>query len=217
MTFSTSFTCEILFLLKQKHAYFDPLGFGVLGRGDRRAIEQEVQEMHQKIATESFDQPDDDQCDPNSSMSGTSSGKQKHSNVSLFLNSLDTKRVNGASNKQNSKSSTISEEICAYRSLAQREFNLVVHGDKNSDTVRHSDLKRFFNYILSIFYSILGRFLEITPTRAEESLWYCQPIHQFSCNVCTIRERVQHGFLSSPTATITSLSVKPILFCISQR
>lgn len=122
--------------------------------------------MFQHMTIETFDDIGGDESDRyalTTDRPDQSSQKKKRSNVSLFLNSLDKKRANVPSNQQVSKSSTLAEEMSAYRSLAQKEFNMIVHGDKDSNTVRH-DVERFTQRIPSLFNSIPGGILEIEQT-----------------------------------------------------
>ena len=94
--------------------------------------------MSQQITSGTFDVVDDDSFNLSSSINRSErlSQQQKCSNVSLFLSALDNKRVNSSASKQVAGTLSIVEEITAYRSLAQKEFNMIIHGDKNSNAVR---------------------------------------------------------------------------------
>lgn len=119
------------------HAYFDPLGFGVLSRSERRSVERDLQELHDEVVLNSSDVTTDESNDQSPSMvnSQRSSKKSKMSTVGIFMDSLHKKDKSMLSSKSNDTKSTMNDEISTYRLLAQKEYNLLVHGDKDPNTV----------------------------------------------------------------------------------
>ncbi|CAF1422954.1 unnamed protein product [Adineta ricciae] len=123
--------------LLKKHAYFDPVGFGVLQRAERRAIERELTELYEKVASEAVDNTENEMDGPLSS-NNTSTyipRDSKRSRMIDFLDSMDRKKVASLPVRRSNSRNSLGEELSIYRSLAQKRYNEVVEGVDDGDAV----------------------------------------------------------------------------------
>ena len=115
-------------------SYFDPIGFGCLSRGERRTCEQYLVELHQKSVVE----PEANERESDTAQSAPviqQKSRQSNSATAEFLDSVGTMKKTSPSIVTTSTVDKLREEMAVYRSLAQREYQLIVDGDKEPNVV----------------------------------------------------------------------------------
>ncbi|CAF2407349.1 unnamed protein product [Rotaria sp. Silwood2] len=120
----------------KNHAYFDPVGYGCLTRRERRAVESNVIESHEQHTTEDMiDEQEVNRIESKLNMKRKFE-PSRQSSMTKFLNSVGKKVASSSINFTTTNKNTLSEEIATYRTLAQREYNSIVDGDKDSDVMQ---------------------------------------------------------------------------------
>jgi hypothetical protein len=126
------------------HSYFDSIGYGCLSRRERRSTEVDIMEIHERY----IDQDADDQ-QVNQTQTTTSknrpSNQSSASSITVFLDSIGKKSPSSSTNVKPTNRNQLNDEMCTYRSLAQREYNLIVDGEKNSNAVSVNSQSLFAN------------------------------------------------------------------------
>ncbi|CAF1288942.1 unnamed protein product [Rotaria sordida] len=134
------------------YSYFDPIGYGCLTRRERRACEVYIIELEEQRGTDEVH----DEADVNQMQSQINvqrkAEESKSSCMNKFLNSIGKTFVDSSSATTSNKSKLI-EEISVYKSLAQREYNSIISGEKNSNVMEFWDthriqLKRLYRYVV---------------------------------------------------------------------
>ena len=119
----------------KNYSYFDPVGYGCLTRRERRTIEQYINELHEQYdIEETIDQQEVNQIQFKLNMKQKSE-QSKSSSMTQFLNSIGKKSTSSQLNGTTASKKKLAEEMVAYRSLAQREYNSIIAGEKDSDVV----------------------------------------------------------------------------------
>lgn len=119
------------------HSYFDPIGFGCLTRREQRECETNVIELNEQLADEEVI----DETDVNEIQSQANTQRKaeesKSSSMTKFINSIGKSFAAPSSSSSIVKSNKkkLMEEMSAYRSLAQREYNSIVNDEKHSNPV----------------------------------------------------------------------------------
>ncbi|CAF0744375.1 unnamed protein product [Rotaria sp. Silwood1] len=122
--------------LMKSHAYFDPIGYGCLTRREKRAVESNIFESHdQHIIEETVDEQEVNQTQSKSSVKRKCESS-KASTMTKFLNSVGKKSASSSMSLTTTNKNTLGEEIATYRTLAQREYNSIVDGDKDPDVMQ---------------------------------------------------------------------------------
>ncbi|CAF3459138.1 unnamed protein product [Rotaria sp. Silwood2] len=111
-------------LLKQ-HAFYDPLGFGSMDRGDRTSIEREIKSLHKESITSSTNS-----YSLNTASTTTIEHQSKPNSIQRFLSSVGKRQT--SIDKSNTVLS-IANELALYRSLAMQEYINIVQHSKEHD------------------------------------------------------------------------------------
>ncbi|CAF3473632.1 unnamed protein product [Rotaria sp. Silwood1] len=121
--------------LMKNYSYFDPVGYGYLTRRERRAIEQYINELHEQYdIEETIDQQEVNQIQFKMNMKEKSK-QSKSSSMAKFLNSIGKKNTSSQLIATTAIKKKLAEEMAAYRSLAQREYNSIIADEKDPDVV----------------------------------------------------------------------------------
>jgi stalled ribosome rescue protein Dom34 len=126
------------------HSYFDQIGFGCLTRREQRECESNIVELNEQLANAEVV----DEIDINQIQSQTNSQRKveqsKSSIMAKFIHSIGKKLAAPSSSSViTSNKKKLMEEISEYRSLAQREYNSIVHDEKYPNAVC---FMRFFKF-----------------------------------------------------------------------
>jgi hypothetical protein len=125
------------------------VGFGVLQRADRRAIERELTELYEKMASEAADNTENEMDESLSSNTTSTCAPRdsKGSRMIDFLDSMDRKKVASLPTRRSNSRNCFGEELSTYRSLAQKRYNEIVEGVDDGDAVssKQSEVIRSFN------------------------------------------------------------------------
>lgn len=113
------------------------MGYGVLSRSDRRSIERDLQELNEEIVLSLYDSTADASNDQLSTAAHSQGAlkKSKMSSVGIFLDSLYRKSNSIVSRKSTETKNTMNEEFSTHRSLARKEYNRIIHRDKDPNAV----------------------------------------------------------------------------------
>ena len=140
---------KINLLYFKTYSYFDPIGFGCLTR-ERRECEVYVTKLEEQHGIREID----DEADVNQRQSQINSQRKykecKWSSITNFLQSVGKIFVGASSSVTISNKNKLIKAMLAYGSLAQREYNSIVDGEKDSNIV---------SFVLTIavtFYFAMG-------------------------------------------------------------
>jgi len=128
----------------------DPLGYGVLNRLDRRLSERELQELQEQTNNDVSDTVEDETIGSSLATANRTAMKLKESCMAKFLNSIERSNVSSSFYRRSHSKTIFSEELTAYRSLVQKQYNDTVNCDKYVEAVR----KTLTTSMPSLFCSI---------------------------------------------------------------
>jgi hypothetical protein len=111
----------------KNYAYFDPIGYGCL---KRRAVEVNIMDRYEQYVSQETDEEDPKEKSKPSSKSS----------MTKFLHSIGKKQLPSSFNIKSTTKNKLNEEMMTYRSLAQKEYNSIVAGDKKPDVVSAMEL-----------------------------------------------------------------------------
>ncbi|CAF1508149.1 unnamed protein product, partial [Adineta ricciae] len=150
----------------QNYAYFDPIGYGCLNRRERRAIESNIVASYEQRI---FQEADEDIFEQTGSTFDSQQKVEQSSTSSMatFLRSIGKKKSSSSSNVRSTTKSKLNEELVAYRSLAQKEFNAVVEDDKNYDVMEFWEQNR--SELNGLFKIACGHLVTPATSVASES------------------------------------------------
>jgi hypothetical protein len=119
-------------LYVKNYAYFDPIGYGCL---KRRAVKVNIIDRYEQYVSQETDEEEIEQTESTSNPKEKSKPSSK-SSMTKFLHSIVKKQLPPSFNiKSNTKKNRLNEEMMTYRSLAPKEYNSTVAGDKKPDVV----------------------------------------------------------------------------------
>ncbi|CAF0858649.1 unnamed protein product [Adineta steineri] len=125
------------------HSYFDPIGYGCLTRREQRQCETNIVELNEQLANEEVV----DEIDINQTQSQINNQRKveqsKHSAMTKFMHSIGkTFTAPSSSSVITSNKKKLMDEISVYRSLAQREYNSIVHEEKYPNAMNFWNVHR---------------------------------------------------------------------------
>ena len=136
------------------YSYFDPIGFGCLTR-ERRECEVYIAKLEKQHGIPEMN----DQSDVNQRQSQINSQRKykesKCSSITNFLQSVGKIFVGSSSSVTIPNKNKSIEAMFVYGSLAQREYNSIVDGEKDSNVVS------FILTIIVTFYFAKGYFSSV--------------------------------------------------------
>ncbi|CAF1428121.1 unnamed protein product [Adineta ricciae] len=126
------------------HSYFDPIGFGCLTRREQRECETNIIELDEQNSNE--DTNDDFDVSQTQSYSNTQRryAETKSSAMNKFTTSIGKPFLAPflSSITISNKKKLMMEEMSVYRSLAQREYNSIINGEKHSNAMEFWNMHR---------------------------------------------------------------------------
>ncbi|CAF4200972.1 unnamed protein product, partial [Adineta steineri] len=126
------------------HSYFDPIGYGCLTRREQRHCESNIVELNEQLANEVVV----DEIDINQTQSQINNQRKveqsKPSAMTKFMHSIGKTFTAPSSSSSviTSNKKKVMEEISVYRSLAQREYNSIVHEEKYPNAMNFWNVHR---------------------------------------------------------------------------